>query len=628
MTIGQQAAQWFCVVVLILTTCALAASRASARLDAARVVVVLYPESSNGSPGNALVDQGIRSTFAAGASDRVEIFNEYLDVSRFHDPAHQRLLADNLRRKFAGRKVEVVIAGLSTGLDFALKFRSELFPGAAVVFCAVDEREVEARELPGDVIGVPIRFDLKPTLDLALRLHPNTRRVFVVAGKSRFDAYWEAQAREAFRPYADRCEFVYLSGQPMGSLLKEVARLPERSVIYYVNVFQDGEERVLVPAEVVERLAEVANAPIYGHVDTFVGRGLVGGRVFGFERAGQDAARLSLRLLAGERPEAIGIEEPSENPYQFDWRQLRRWGVREKELPSGSVLRFKQQGFWELYKWPIVGVTSLCVVEALLIAALLVQRANRRQAEQELCDSQGELRVLTGRLLQAQEAERRRIARELHDDLNQNLALLSVELDLLAQRPPPATQLAGRMGELSAQVKQLSSSVHELSHQLHPAKLEQLGLVAGVAGLCKELAQSHDLLIAFTHREVPAAIPAETALCLYRIAQEALRNVIKHSGARQAGVELIGSGPALFLRVADDGGGFDPAVAPDRGGLGLVSMRERLRLVGGEITIGSSPSAGTRIEVRVPLAVTAAPGGGLLEQPLPVGYPSDISASP
>src|SRR5262249_55725229 len=152
--------------------------------------------------------------------------------------------------------------------------------------------------------------------------------------------------------------------------------------------------------------------------------------------------------------------------------------------------------FWEFYHWHILGVLSLCVIETLLIAALLVQRTNRKRAEEDLRESQHELRELTGRLLQAQETERRRIARELHDDLNQGLALVAVELDLLSQRPPEAaTQLHGRLQELSARVKRLSSSVHDLSHQLHPSKLEQLGLVAAIRSLCKELTQGHGLPI-------------------------------------------------------------------------------------------------------------------------------------
>src|SRR5262249_32846436 len=139
---------------------------------------------------------------------------------------------------------------------------------------------------------------------------------------------------------------------------------------------------------------------------------------------------------------------------------------------------------------------------------------------------------------------------------------------------------------------------------LHPSKLEQLGLVASVRGLCKEQAQAHGLEVEFTHKPMPPSIPDDTVLCLYRIAQEALRNVARHSGARYARVELGGGGDGVSLRIVDGGVGFDPGAADGNGGLGLLSMRERLRLVGGAIAIDSRPSAGTRIDVHVPLGAT------------------------
>jgi signal transduction histidine kinase len=161
---------------------------------------------------------------------------------------------------------------------------------------------------------------------------------------------------------------------------------------------------------------------------------------------------------------------------------------------------------------------------------------------------------------------------------------------------------------LSDRVKQLSSTVHDLSHQLHPIKLEQLGLVAALRGLCGELGPAHGLSIDFNAEAVSTSIPRDTALCLYRIAQEALRNVIKHSGARHARVELRGVPGAVTLCVSDDGSGFDTSSVAGKGGLGLVSMRERLRLVGGEISLESGTSGGTRVEVRTPLGATDAVG--------------------
>lgn len=707
---------------------------AAAGPDAAKLVVVIYPDESDGAPGVILVNRAIRSAFDAEAPGRIEIRNEYVDTSRSRDADFMHAQVSLLRKKYAGRKVDLVIAGLSSGLDFALEHRRDLFPDAPIVFVAVDEREVKARRLPPDVIGVPIRMDLGRTLDLALRLHPDTRRVYVVAGSAPFDTEWAAEARQTFRPHEDRLEFVYLTGLPMDELLGRVANLSDNSLIYYLHIHQDGAGKPFYPAEALELLAAKANVPVYGHVDTYVGRGAVGGHVFQFETAGTNAARLALSILGGERPESVPVPAADQNTDMFDWRQLRRWGIDERSLPPGSIVRFKEPTFWNTYRWHVLAVATVVVLQTLLIAGLLIQRAKRRraevaardsearfermadaapvliwtsgadkggtyfnrpwleftgrtpqqelgegwtegvhpedrarclgecaahfdarepfemvfrlrrhdgeyrwvmdrgiprhtpdgefagyigactditarrQAEEGLQASQQELRLLTGRLLAAQEAERRRIARELHDDLSQGLALLSVELDVIARRPPPSTaELVEQLRAVSARVRELSSAVHDLSHQLHPSKLEHLGLEAAVRGLCNEVGHHHRLKVTYAATHVPRAIPEATAVCLYRIVQEALRNVVKHGRTHHARVELTGTPRGLRLEVSDDGIGFDPAARGE--GLGLVSMRERLSLVGGRILIDSRPGEGTRIDVSVPVRVPDGPAG-------------------
>jgi len=269
-------------------------------------------------------------------------------------------------------------------------------------------------------------------------------------------------------------------------------------------------------------------------------------------------------------------------PFEMVFRHRRHDGEYRWILDRG-VPRFTSEGQFAGYVGACTDITE------------------RRRAEDGLQASRRELQMLAGQLIEAQEVERRRIARELHDDLNQGLALLAVELELLGRRPPGSTaELRKRIQALSARVKDLSSTVHDLSHQLHPSKLEHLGLVASVRGLCLEVRQHHGVEVEFAHRDVPEEIPEATALCLYRIAQETLRNVVKHSRTDRATVELTGTCGGLRLQVRDPGVGFDPA-APGTGGLGLVSMRERLSLVGGQMVIDTRPEGGTRIDVRVPL---------------------------
>ena len=243
-----------------------------------------------------------------------------------------------------------------------------------------------------------------------------------------------------------------------------------------------------------------------------------------------------------------------------------------------------------------------------LIAGLLLQRLKRRRAEEgvlkgeaELHTSYARIRDLAGRLIGAQEVERMRIARELHDDVGQQLALLSIELDQLGNSVRNADpNVVTRAREASDRTAEISTSVHDLSHQLHPPKLELMGLVVAVAGLRRELAQQHEIAIDFSHADVPETIPRDVSLCLFRIVQEGLRNAIKHSGAREVSVRLAGDPQGLLLSISDRGVGFDSTNG--QRGLGLLSMRERLEPLRGTLTIRSSPGAGTQIDVRVPLA--------------------------
>jgi PAS domain S-box-containing protein len=311
--------------------------------------------------------------------------------------------------------------------------------------------------------------------------------------------------------------------------------------------------------------------------------------------------RFSKDELLGQSVELL-VPERSRGQHQGDrYRFFATPEVRPMGLGRDLFGRRKDGS-----EFPVeIGLSPLQTPRGVFVLASIIDLTERRRAEEGLRESQQELQLLTGRLLEAQEVERRRIARDLHDDVNQSLALLTVEMDILAGAPPGTpNETASRVRELSNRIKELSSSVHDLSHQLHPSKLEQLGLVAALRSLCKELGHTHNLEVKFTHDPESVVIPQDIALCLYRIVQESLRNVVKHSGSQHAAVELWSTSNAICLRVVDDGIGFDSNSTRSRCGLGLISMRERLHPVEGEITIDSRPSGGTRIEVRVPTRQT------------------------
>ena len=218
------------------------------------------------------------------------------------------------------------------------------------------------------------------------------------------------------------------------------------------------------------------------------------------------------------------------------------------------------------------------------------------------------LRHLSGRLINAQEEERRRVARELHDDLNQRMALLSIELEQLAHEFDQPVEMRSHLASVQTQVREISADIHRLSYRLHPSKLDHLGLAAAVKSLCHEISAKGSLEVEFRVSGFPANLPKDVTLCVFRIAQEGLRNCVKHSGANFASVNLQKNEKEILLSVSDDGCGFDTESKAMKTGLGFTSMQERLRIVDGEIKIRSRPRHGTVIEVSVPVGSTVETG--------------------
>ena len=212
---------------------------------------------------------------------------------------------------------------------------------------------------------------------------------------------------------------------------------------------------------------------------------------------------------------------------------------------------------------------------------------------------------LSRKLITAQEEERARIARELHDDLAQRAAALAVQLHTILKTLPAGTSVYVRVKQTSEQASDLAHGIQLIARDLHSAKLEFLGLAAAAASLCRELEKRHDVEIEFIDERVPAHLPTDVALCLFRVLQESLNNAIRHSGVHDFKVSLRGSPAEVGLEVADRGAGFDPGLPGRNCGLGLISMKERLTLVHGEIQITSRVGAGTTVRVRVPLEAAA-----------------------
>jgi len=541
---------------------------------------------------------------AEGLGGRVNFFVEYFDFVRFPRPEYESAYLDFLRLKYADKRFDVLIVIGDVAIDFMSRNRNVLFRGTPAVFYSL----VPPRSHFANSTGLVNPLHFGRSLDLALALQPDLKRVYVVSGAGALDRRNESQARAEFLPFEGRLEFTYFSGLVMQDLEERLRTVPPHSAVFYVVVSEDGAGEHFQVMASLSRVASAANAPTYSWADAAVDAGIVGGTRRDQLAQTQAIATLAVRVLRGEQAGDIPVSSPGTDVDLVDWRQLRRWGLDESRVPPGARVLFREPSIWEQYERYIVGAVMLMLAQAALIAALLVQRTKRRRVELELRTSQTRLRVsydrirlLSRQLLIEQEAERARIARELHDDINQQLAILSIELDQLRLDAPQASS-ANQISQALETAQSISKSLRELSHRLHPERLTLVGLVAGLQSLCHDLSASHRSIV-FSHRDVPASLDPSVTLCLFRVAQEALGNAVKHSEAGHVWVDLTGGASTVALTIADDGVGFDVDTV-SQGGIGLISMRERVESVGGALEIHATPGDGTRLAVTVPTHVS------------------------
>lgn len=681
-----------------------------------RRVLILNIFEPLASPGVAALDQAI----VAALDDspyQIELYSEDLEATLFSDEASQREIRDWYIRKYHNRQPHVIIAVGPEPLRFLVESHKNAFPGVPVIFCGSTEEMLGKLKLDSDFTGVWGTAQPEKTLAAAIHLLPSTRNVVVVGGAGIYDRRLESIVRQSFRNYESKLAFTYLTDLDMPTLLERLKHLPHDTIVYHTAMTQDAAGSHFIDAtQAVPMIASAANAPVFVIDDVDIRGGAVGGDVLSFAAEGKTAADMAVRVLSGAKSGDIPIARSS-NVFTFDWRALQRWGIKESDLPVGSVVLHRRMTVWEAYRWYIVGGLSLILLETLLIVGLLWQRVRRRKVETELAVTNDSLRLaleaaksmgwdwdvkggrerrfgdlqtifgiptdtysgniedfracvypddqellwkavadaqqhrkpysaeyrivrpdgalrwvrargkfyyshheavrmlgmavditdskvaeeavngLLGRLIEAQDEERRRIARDIHDDYQQRLAMLAIDLEDMAENIGNLNGDApGRLRGLWNYVSELATDLHDLSHRLHSSTLESLGLVAGIEAFCEEFADQQEIQVKFDYKNVPHRILGEVALCLFRIVQESLRNVKRHSGATEAEVRLEGIGENLHLTVSDGGKGFDLNVRSGKSGIGIRSMEERLRLLGGHLQIYSRPMEGTRVE--------------------------------
>ncbi len=726
--------RWPWVRIAITATMCLAPAAVEGQVTApstrgqTRVVSLetLRPET----PASVTTERIYRQRLSDALGDRLDYNSELLNVYHFPDPLYESQFEDYLVRKYHNRPIDLLLANGPTAAAVAGRLQTRLasHPPVVIVFRSASERPV------GKSTGHTFGIAMKESLELALRVHPDTRHVYLVCGTSPEETWYEDYFHSQVPMPPPGVEFTYLRGLSVPTLTNRLAALPKHSVVFLIQLTSDTEGREFRAAAVTERLAAASNAPIY----TWNGNlpGVFGGRLLSTELVAEKTIHLALRVLRGERPEDIPITTIDVSFDALDWRQLDRWNISESSISAGVELRFREPGLFERYRGYVLGTLALVLLQTLLIAGLLIQRRNRRRAENSLRESEERFRVmadtapvmvwragpdqrcdffnrpwlefrgrrlqdemgegwtegvhpddlhrcltiytaawpgresfrmeyrlrradgeyrwvldtgvprlasdgtllgyigsclditerrqaeealraneaalrrshveiedLAGRLITAQETERARIARELHDDISQQLAAISIAMSECRQPELHASrELLDVVAGVQRQTIELTEDIRLLSHDLHPGVLEHADLVDALRSHCGEFAKQHSLNVVVEADGDLAITDSTITLCLYRVVQEALRNTAKHAHARRVHVTVRRVEEEVQLAVVDDGQGFNLAKAREQGdGLGLRSIEERIRLVGGRVSIETAPHRGTTVTVWVKL---------------------------
>ncbi len=559
---------------------------------ASRRVLVLHSFGRDFGPFRIFSSE-FRTALVRGSPEPIEFQEATLESGLFGEGEGDDPVVPYVNALHAARPVDLLVAVGAPAVRLVQRERQRMLPDVPALLGAVDRRFLNGATLAATDAAVPTVIDLPGTVEVLLRVLPDTREVFFVIGSSPLEQFWLAEAQRELQPFADRVTFTWSGGMSFEEIRVRAATLGPRSAIFYTLLVVDRDGVPYEQERALARLSAVASAPIFGLFEHQVGLGTVGGPVLSVEQLSRETAWAAIRILQGQPP--AGIRLPPVRPASpvFDWRELQRWRIREADLPVGSEVRFRQPTFWEQYRWQAVGVFGLVTAEAALILLLTFNYVTRRRAEEAA-------RGLSRKLIQAQEQERARVARDLHDDVTQRLARLAIDAAQIEQALPDQAPRDTVRGLREGLVR-LSEDVHSLSYQLHPSIVEDLGLAEALRVECERFSGQRPAPAELSLRDLPPSVPPAIAFCLYRVAQEALRNVVRHAGPSRVHVSLAGVDQGLQLVVQDEGVGFDPSLQDRKPTLGLASMRERVSLLGGELDLETSPGSGTTVLAWVPL---------------------------
>jgi signal transduction histidine kinase len=578
--------------------------------DEMRQVLILHGYES-GSPGLSIFDDAISQVLKRQISGPVAVYDEYIDAQRFPEAAQIDRVASFLHDKYAGRRIDLVIASGSPAVHLLAERRGSPFSNSRVMFVA-NPQPSDVRLLGQEVSGITTHIDPMSTVKLALLLQPTAKQIVVVLGNSPPERAWEASLSRELSVFSDRIKTEFWSGLSTSDLTARAAKLPSDSFVLYLTISGSSS----AARDIVRKLATVAGAPVYSHYVDYTDLGVVGGNISTPNDGGRQAGELAARILI-QHVSGIRLSQTSTNV--VDWRQLQHWRLSEANLPPGTVVRFRPPSLWEEHKWLVVGAAAVLVVQSILIAMLVVQARRRKRAQTALEAQQQELthlsRVSTlGELSGA-------IAHEINNPLAAILANAQAAARFLARTPIDTNELNEIHRDIVAECKRAGEVIQRLRALFKKTdkRIETVnlnGIVADVLQLAKQKLLEGNINVATRLgnevREV-SADPVQLKQVLLNIVINACdamegnkpddRSLIiatsYDQGMAQVSVSDCGSGISEGVRERL----FQPFVTTKSSGtgLGLSICRSIVEAHGGRLSASNNPDRGATFCVALPV---------------------------
>ena len=602
-------------VVALLTPVQVAAQEARPRS------ILVLDQSDLRGPFYYSVFSGLRSAVSADDRSQITLYAESLDLSRFRGTNYQALLQRYLKEKYQDVPIGVVVAAGAATLELVLRWRSELWPEVPVVFAMVDEIDFGRLRLPDGVTGNIVKVPLADSIKAARTLVPDLQTVaFVGDAWDGLTVYrnWKGEIPVA----TSGLKVIDLVGQTMAEVRKQVAHLPDRSVIIYSAMFSDGEGTYYPPATAVGLVAEKANRPIVVAAETFLAPGGTGGFVIVPGRMGEEAARLVLRILHGEPASSMAPAMSAAVRPVFNWLQMQRWGVRDSDLPSGSEIRFREPGQWEKYRWQTLAVAAVLLIQAGLIWVLLHERHMRADAERE---SRNHLSELAHANRQATAGE---LSSTMAHELNQPLGAILTNAEtaelILSSPAPNLSEVKEILADIKRDDIRASEVIDRMRGFLRRAPFEDNAVdlndtVCKVFDFLSVQASARNVALYVEPSKEPLQVRGDQVQL-----QQVIMNLVVNSmdamaplpnGHAVIGRTEVNGGSSAVISISDSGPGipaeklkevFDPFFTTKKQGMGigLSISRTIVQAHKGRIWAENQKEGGAVFRLSLPLALS------------------------